>query len=1173
MSNIRPETTANSIWIPQEWIERRLEQTTPQLSRSALADLERQREQSGPHEAELPCAIMISYVPQSMTRWTGEFGMSVTELLGALEMDILQGVAVEETHQKSRDGGTMVRLFGARWRVVVRPQLSQNSRQMMAVLHGVELRDIPSGKTRFAPASVSFHPIWDEIPCQPESWVQAYQAVRDEYVETLSRSRKLTDRINSVYEQRKDGVAKSLRELRQRKTDEAVRNRDSIHKAVRRQYSALRVMMDLLRLRSEQETHTFDANVLAAETVGSSHQDDGVDDMEKSDLLRIELSTPAPTGVLDEGTLVELHMNAGTRPKRAKIRSVADVNGSSCVDVDLASDTFPAGSAIQVQTISRFGMWAHQRAVQDLLKERIEGRWPDLANLLCSPDRLALTEPTPCERFFCDDDDSRPSLNEQQRAAVIGALASPHAFCIQGPPGTGKTTVICELVQQMIAKGERVLLVAPTHVAVDEVLRRIGSREGVRALRLAWDDSRVSEDVRKFTPANIIDPFLERARNLDAARSNRWQDERAAIADASKRLRHLRSLQQAHADVREQKLQSDSLRNETQQALESEQPDLRLRLDSIQTAIDVADNKIDSLKNDARSAELRLKETKSTAGWIGTVAGWVLLGEVGKSKLELRRTNKTIRATEGQREALNKEQKVAQTRLDTLKTNARSAKEAAARMAGELEAAADNAEKAEKACRENRLLSRHALDADTLKQLLNNLRDRDERLTAYQELFGRFDTLIGEATEENEDLDGLRRDLLGVTNLFCCTTTGIAGSPELRDLVFDTLIIDEASRVTDSEFLIGAVRAKRWVLVGDEHQLPPYVEQNDEHFIHALSALYQSELTENSLEDAVEDLGKLWEEDEELHRFRRDSVLSFANRMVEAGDWERTYRDAYVEGIEYLKAEVDDPSRALLNAMRDNLVRSLFERVVMNCSPALKVRLIEQRRMIEPIALIVSDPVYDGDYRTPPAEDLAKCGITPLITPTFPTPVTFLDTSMLGIRARDKLVRNSFVNETEARWVVEACRTLERELTQAGSQCVSVSILTFYKAQARLISDQLFGKRHGGSSRRFSCLRFSVIDSIDKIQGQESDIVFLSFCRTAGKHVSPRFGQWLQDLRRLNVACTRAHRALIFVGQRELLGRLCSNDPAMQFYRHLDDLFDERKDDMRVVRQFGGSRQ
>ena len=57
---------------------------------------------------------------------------------------------------------------------------------------------------------------------------------------------------------------------------------------------------------------------------------------------------------------------------------------------------------------------------------------------------------------------------------MTGAINAPFAFFIQGPPGTGKSTVISEIVQHLTARGERVLLVAPTHAAVDAVLEKIG---------------------------------------------------------------------------------------------------------------------------------------------------------------------------------------------------------------------------------------------------------------------------------------------------------------------------------------------------------------------------------------------------------------------------------------------------------------------------------------------------------------------------------------------------------------------------------------------------------------------------------------------------------------------------------------------------------------------------
>ena len=287
---------------------------------------------------------------------------------------------------------------------------------------------------------------------------------------------------------------------------------------------ALRVMMDLLQLRAEREKHRIRAVVIASSdpaTPGSEQSNH--DDVESHELdddattmhLRLDLSEGVPAGAIEEDAMIELHRPVWRKPRRARIVSIKTEHRRTLVDTDLPCDAFEIGDEVEVQTISRFGMWAHQRAVHDLLGERVEGSWCDLAELLCSPENLVAPDVrAEGGSFFCDYSPGAARLNDRQRDAVRKAVATPHTFCIQGPPGTGKTMVICELVQQLIAKGERVLLLAPTHVAVDEVLRRIGSRDRVRALRISWDDSRVAEDVRKFTPTNIIDPFIEAQNNL-----------------------------------------------------------------------------------------------------------------------------------------------------------------------------------------------------------------------------------------------------------------------------------------------------------------------------------------------------------------------------------------------------------------------------------------------------------------------------------------------------------------------------------------------------------------------------------------------------------------------------------------------------------------------------------
>ncbi len=61
-------------------------------------------------------------------------------------------------------------------------------------------------------------------------------------------------------------------------------------------------------------------------------------------------------------------------------------------------------------------------------------------------------------------------FDESQRECIRNAITTPHFALIQGPPGSGKTKVIGEIVRHALAAGERVLVVSPTHVAVDNVV-------------------------------------------------------------------------------------------------------------------------------------------------------------------------------------------------------------------------------------------------------------------------------------------------------------------------------------------------------------------------------------------------------------------------------------------------------------------------------------------------------------------------------------------------------------------------------------------------------------------------------------------------------------------------------------------------------------------------------
>lgn len=75
---------------------------------------------------------------------------------------------------------------------------------------------------------------------------------------------------------------------------------------------------------------------------------------------------------------------------------------------------------------------------------------------------IASEAPSPGER-----------LDEFQAECIAKAMSTPHFAVIQGPPGSGKTTVITSVIRRAIARGDRVLVVSPTHVAVDNVVEKL----------------------------------------------------------------------------------------------------------------------------------------------------------------------------------------------------------------------------------------------------------------------------------------------------------------------------------------------------------------------------------------------------------------------------------------------------------------------------------------------------------------------------------------------------------------------------------------------------------------------------------------------------------------------------------------------------------------------------
>ena len=107
-------------------------------------------------------------------------------------------------------------------------------------------------------------------------------------------------------------------------------------------------------------------------------------------------------------------------------------------------------------------------------------------------------------------DDSFPGVMEQ-RDIVKKALSTKNFAILEGPPGSGKTTVISEIILQMLAEGKRLLLIGSTHVAVDNVLEKlIKYQDIVVPIRIATLDRELPPEIKNLTYSKYVRNFKSR---------------------------------------------------------------------------------------------------------------------------------------------------------------------------------------------------------------------------------------------------------------------------------------------------------------------------------------------------------------------------------------------------------------------------------------------------------------------------------------------------------------------------------------------------------------------------------------------------------------------------------------------------------------------------------------
>ena len=298
---------------------------------------------------------------------------------------------------------------------------------------------------------------------------------------------------------------------------------------------------------------------------------------------------------------------------------------------------------------------------------------------------------------------------------------------------------------------------------------------------------------------------------------------------------------------------------------------------------------------------------------------------------------------------------------------------------------------------------------------------------------------------------------------------------------FDVAIIDEASQLTIPAIL-GALRfAKRFILVGDEKQLPPLV------------------LSKEAAEQGL-------------------SASLFSFLKAQDSDYMR-------EHPQEKSACVALRIQYRMNQWISHFASRVFYDGALVAAPTIAKRVLETNGGAQFIA-----PNAQTQLIAPAALTHETAWLTQTLRPEYP--LVFVDVSAENEHDSFK------ISNAEAR----AVRSVVQGLLMHGIAESDIGIIAPYRAQVANIRRHLFSDHESDNGqagwRALASTTPMSIDTVDRFQGGERSVIILSFATTQTPDANSLLRKFLADPNRLNVALTRAQRKLIVVGHTAALEKL-----------------------------------
>ena len=293
----------------------------------------------------------------------------------------------------------------------------------------------------------------------------------------------------------------------------------------------------------------------------------------------------------------------------------------------------------------------------------------------------------------------------------------------------------------------------------------------------------------------------------------------------------------------------------------------------------------------------------------------------------------------------------------------------------------------------------------------------------------------------------------------------------LEGMKFGTLFIDEAAQALEAACWIPMKRASRVILAGDHCQLPPTVKS-----IAALRAGLGKTLMERIAENKPEVVTLL-----KIQYRMNDEIMRFSSDWFYGGKVESAPQIKYRSVLDY-----DHPITWIDTSNEENQIT------------------------------IEGEDAPEDSASTSSSESTSS-----------PASATNQNSDL---NFKEQFVGESFgrINKAEAELTL---LTLAEYFTKIGkqrvlSESIDVGIISPYRAQVQYLK-KLIKKYEFFKPYR----RLISVNTVDGFQGQERDVILISLVRSNDE------GQigFLKDLRRMNVAMTRARMKLIILGNKDTM--------------------------------------